>query len=287
MQTGVIVKKTIFNLKDLNLGLGGKMKKLLYIIAFFAVFNNLFSETKIDSLKMLSLKIIDKPEKILNLPYYFPNYFSTKYNSELFQDTTYLKNLIQFINRNFHDIKYQFTFRDLLLSDHELLPLKEGINLYNFDSTNYHSYVIVNGEYGIKFSFVNDSSKYFLIHISPYPELIYQINEKFKIILKEPERLLNIQKYFQEFFNLNYIDKRMLDTARMSEMIELINDCHNCKSEDPIITYDHTYLNELFLNSNTGSEIAYSYFIDNLNINFLFVKNINKIYLNFISVRKY
>lgn len=263
------------------------MKKLFYIITFFAIFNNLFSITNIDSLKMLSLKIIDKPEKILKIPYYFPNYFSSKYNSEFFQDSTYLQNLIQFINRNFQDTINQLRFRDLLLSDYELLPLKEGINLYNFDSTNFLSFVIVNGEYGIKFSFVNDSSKYYLINISPYPELIYQINEKFKIILKEPERLLNIQKYYQEFFNLNYIDKRMLDTNRVMKMIKLIHDCKYCKFEDPIITYDHTYLNELFLNTNSGSEIAYSYFIDNLNINFRFVKNINNIYLNFISVRKY
>lgn len=263
------------------------MRNLIFLVIFFVLLCKSYSITTTDSLKQFSLQILENPEKILNIPLFFPKYYSNNYNSEFFKDTTYLQNLCKFIKRNFPNKKIKFNFRETFLSDYELIPLKEGINLYNFDSTNFNSFVIVYGEYGIMFSFVHLNNEYYLINVAPFPELIHQINEQFKTILKQPEQLLNIEEYYSEFVNLNYLDKRMLDTVRISKMIELINECKICKSDEPIITYDHNYLDNLFLNTISSSEIGYSYFIDNLIINFQFVKNNKNIYLKFISIRKY
>ncbi len=185
------------------------MKKVIILVSFFLTVNNLYSITTLDSLKIMTNKILEEPEKVINIPINFPQLFNQNYDNKFFHDSIFLRELIVFIRRNYQDYTHRLVLRELKISDYELEPLKGYLETSNFDSSNFYSFVIANGDYGVKFSFIRDSIGYYLIHIAPYPEIIYQINEKFRIILKEPERLLSIQEYFPEFFNNNYIDKRM------------------------------------------------------------------------------
>lgn len=290
--------KITYPLKDLDLGQGSKnMKKILFIFLFFTFFNNLYSITNKDTLKLLSLEILANPVKIENIMLNCPDLFIQKFKTDYyFSDSLYINELIDFIENRFNKSTSVISFRELNYSYLDLEPLKEAAHFYNLDSANFYGFVVVRGELGIRFSFIKDSNNYSLIHIVRFPELANQLNDKFKVILQNPNLLKNLKFNFPNYYNEKYIDKSMLDSNWINNVIINIKRSEAIKMENPSICYFQFSENEFndynskFLNNllkNNEDYIRYSFYFDKINVDFIFYRIDGKIYLNRISAVKY
>ncbi len=128
---------------------------------------------------------------------------------------------------------------------------------------------------------------------SVYSPLPHELEDIAFSILKNPERLYNLQNYYPNYFNEDYIDNLMRDSAYLSKLINKMKEWEK-KSNNHNLYYivDFEDYPNIIENTNKGMkgrinslENLYGFDLikDREGFMFIFIRVQNKYYINFIG----
>jgi len=127
---------------------------------------------------------------------------------------------------------------------------------------------------------------------SVYSPLPHELEDLAFSILKNPERLYNLQNYYPNYFNEDYIDNRMKDSAYLSRLINKMKEWEKKSNNLDLGLDDFEYYPNIIENTNNGMkgrinslENLYGFDIikDREGFGFLFIRVQNKYYINMIG----
>ena len=127
---------------------------------------------------------------------------------------------------------------------------------------------------------------------SVYSPLPSELEDLAFSILKNPERLYNLQNYYPNYFNEDYIDNRMKDSAYLSRLINKMKEWEKKSNNLDLGLDDFEYYPNIIENTNNGMkgrinslENLYGFDIikDREGFGFLFIRVQNKYYINMIG----
>ncbi len=276
------------------------MKILIILITLLCVFSNSYSEVNVDSLKIISIRIIENPHNLKNFRLNFPEIVNTKIKNYTLSDSSFVNELIDFIENRFNSCtdsivskilnfnEYNFDYLSMLLLKNKI----DSNKIYNLALTKHCGF-------GLIFSYYLEGNKFTLLslkNIQRFPEIIYQLNDTFRIILKKPELLTNLEKSFPSYYNKKYIDGQMLDSTLINELIKKIKNLNNeeiSNADFTVVTFDQYTFDEFNKNYWNGlldkkeDCINFSFCFDKFRLNFIFYRIQGKEYINQINTDLY
>jgi len=127
---------------------------------------------------------------------------------------------------------------------------------------------------------------------SVYSPLPSELEDLAFSILKNPERLYNLQNYYPNYFNEDYIDNLMRDSAYLSKLINKMKEWEKKSNNLDLGLDDFEYYPNIIENTNKGMkgrinslENLYGFDLikDREAFVFIFIRVQNKYYINMIG----
>ncbi len=115
-------------------------------------------------LKEIGLKIIEKPELLLDLKSNFPEYYSDSLIYDKMKESNYLNNLIYEINK-FKNIKSNIKALRLGTFQEYLDHYKKAGYKYDLSPDNIYAFFMLKNDIGIGFYFLIKDNKYIIFYI--------------------------------------------------------------------------------------------------------------------------
>lgn len=115
------------------------MKKYILILAFILLLPACDDEID-ETMKNIVMDLIDNPDKLRDIPKYYPQYYNSEYFHVFNKDTVYINKLICFLKNDYNKIKSRV--RIYRVGDDKRYFDDLGIK-YNFDSVQMFSYTFV------------------------------------------------------------------------------------------------------------------------------------------------
>lgn len=264
----------------------------IMVISFLSFNSKVYSENDTTIIKTQIEKIILQPNS-LSTYYEKNNYnYSLNFLSKKMRDSQYVEKINSLILNNFNHDTTKITFRVLTNDEFIMKLIHNSTEITNINESSVFSIVAIKADFGMRFIFYKSSDLFYLIHINEFPELLYQLDDKFNIILQFPNQILDLKKNFPDFCDENYLSDNMKNSLYIDELINNIeklcqDDCTDLilfqKKED---TIQEAKINLKMKNSieNQIKIIGYGFFVEQEkyygDISFTFYKICKKIYLN-------
>ena len=138
------------------------MKKIFLVIFMFILIS--CDDDIIPELKDIGLKIIEKPELLLDLKNNFPDYYSDSLIFDEMKESNYINNLIYEINK-FKNIKSNIKTLRLGTFQEYLDHFKKAGYKYDLSPDNIYAFIMLKDDISIGFYFLIKDNKYIIFYI--------------------------------------------------------------------------------------------------------------------------
>ena len=141
------------------------MKKIIFIFCIFFLISCKEKEEIYKHIHSIGMEIINDPDRILNLQYYYPGHYSDSLIFSGMKDTTNLKRLRDLIKNEFNHIDIKVKTFKAGTSKVYLSRYKEFGYNNELNPDNVYCYVFQKGEYCLSFYVIKINYNFYLFHI--------------------------------------------------------------------------------------------------------------------------
>jgi len=141
------------------------MKKLIFIFCLISLISCKEKEEIYKQLHSIGMEIINDPDRILNLKYYYPGHYSDSLIFNSMKDTTNLKRLRDLIKNDFNHIDSKV--KTFIAGQHKgsLSRYKDFGYKNELKPENVYCYVFQKGDYCLEFNVIKINYNFYLFHI--------------------------------------------------------------------------------------------------------------------------